>query len=50
LVSNLSLTHAVLGYEGFSQEQEFEDGFGGTLDVTFSGGGPRLAAVLAFKF
>jgi|SRR6478736_2512881 len=39
-----------LGYEGFSQEQEFDDGFGGTVDVTFSGSGPRLAAVLAFKF
>jgi hypothetical protein len=38
-----------LGYEGFSQEQEFE-GFGGNVDVTFSGSGPRLAAVLAFKF
>jgi hypothetical protein len=26
-----------LGYEGFSHEQEYEDGFGGTEDVTVTG-------------
>jgi len=39
-----------LGYEGFAQEQEFDDGFGGTVDVTFSGSGVRGALVAAVKF
>ncbi len=39
-----------LGYEGFSHDQEFDLGGGFTETVTFSGSGPRVAAVLAIKF
>lgn len=39
-----------LGYEGFAHEQEYDIGMGVTEDVTFSGSGARVAAVLAVKF
>ena len=39
-----------LGYEGFEHKQDYKDGFGGTVDVTFSGSGPRVAAVFVVKF
>lgn len=39
-----------LGYEGFAQSQEFDDGFGGTIDSTWSGGGVRGALVAVIKF
>lgn len=39
-----------LGYEAFSHEQEYEGGWIGNEDVTFSGSGGHVAAVLAVKF
>ncbi|MDZ8118073.1 hypothetical protein [Pontiella agarivorans] len=39
-----------VGYEGFSHEQEYDGGWIGTDDVTFSGSGAHVAGVLAIKF
>jgi hypothetical protein len=39
-----------LAYEGFTQEQGVEDGFGETIDTTFSGSGVRGALVATIKF
>ena len=39
-----------LGYEGFVQDQEFDNRFGRSFHATFSGHGPRAALVAAVKF
>ncbi|MEI6890659.1 MAG: hypothetical protein V5783_00680 [Pontiella sp.] len=39
-----------LGYEAFSHEQEYDGGWIGNEDVTFSGSGVHVAAVFAVKF
>ncbi len=39
-----------LGYEGFSHEQEYDNGWLGSETVTFSGSGAHVAGVLAITF